>query len=200
MFVSSKQFDYVVCRSLLERIMQYAVERTELHKLAMLFLAVYVFLLRLPSEGLPLVAHEGDNSLSLEGDQLVIHLRRRKNRPAGSRLVRTCWCARSKPTCPIHVLGAYVAAVPAGHKLFQGISASSALQGLRLMLRALTISRAGEYRTHDLRRGHAKDLQLSGKWRRRFLLFSVTQCLCRSAPMGNIGSRRVAIAGFPCLH
>ena len=43
-----------------------------------------------------------------------------------------------------------------------GVTASTAWSALRDMLGQLRVDRASEYRTHDLRRGHAKDLQMSG--------------------------------------
>ena len=43
--------------------------------------------------------------------------------------------------------------------LFEGISAAAALRTLREMLAALGVQEAGLSRLHDLRRGHAKDLQ-----------------------------------------
>ena len=56
------------------------------------------FYLRLPSEALPAVAGKGDHqsSVFMEGDTIVLVLKRRKNKPGGSRLVRTCWCSESK--------------------------------------------------------------------------------------------------------
>ena len=49
-----------------------------------------------------------------------------------------------------------------GECLFQDITAAKALATLRLLLASVGVAQAGEYRTHDLRRGHALDLQLSG--------------------------------------
>ena len=58
------------------------------------FSLAYAFLLRLPSEALPLVVGPCSESSSLfrEGDTLVLELKRRKNKPKGSRLVRFCIC------------------------------------------------------------------------------------------------------------
>ena len=49
-----------------------------------------------------------------------------------------------------------------GRQLFEGITAANALAALREMLEALEVPNAASYRTHDFRRGHALDLQLSG--------------------------------------
>ena len=40
-------------------------------------------------------------------DKLVLRLKRRKNRPQGSRLVRGCFCTRDKRICPVHILGPF---------------------------------------------------------------------------------------------
>ena len=106
--------------------------------------------------------------------------RSRKNRPAGSQLTRTCWCKQSKVgqlacahdcwrfcacfegSCPVHRLGAFVAEHADDTALFSGICAGVALQTLRRILGALDVKDNWSYRTHDLRRGHALDLQRSG--------------------------------------
>ena len=104
----------------------------------------------------------------------------RKNRPQGSRLVRSCWCAQSQvhrralhqaastfwlwqATCPVHVLGPYLEEIAEGDQLFGGISAADATEALRLILKELGVAQAQAYRTHDMRRGHALDLQVSGE-------------------------------------
>ena len=90
----------------------------------LLYLASYAFLLRLPSEALPMQAGRGSVKGVLDSGQsvltrtekgLTLSLRRRrvqlfvvcaanvllilatcrKNAPAGSTLMRTCWCAES---------------------------------------------------------------------------------------------------------
>ena len=65
-------------------------------------------------------------------------------------------------TCPVHILGPLVDKCPAGTALFSGITAASALCTLRAMLVAAGVKDAASYGTHDFRRGHALDLQLSG--------------------------------------
>ena len=152
----------VVVRNLLERLMLLAPHKYDGMRLSMLFLSAYVFLLRVPSEALPLTAHEGSSCLSLEEGQVILLLKRRKNKPSGSRLTRTCWCSRSTSTCPVHVLGPFVASLACGQGLFSGITPQHALSSLRQWLVELGAPRAREFRTHDFRRGHAKDLQLSG--------------------------------------
>ena len=80
----------------------------------------------------------------------------------GSKLQRLRWCKWCKKTCPVHVLGKFFAGLPIGTKPFAGLSPSKALANLRRILSELGIPRASEYRTHDLRRGHADDIAKSG--------------------------------------
>ena len=155
-------------RKLVEQIVAHCSARVELRPFGMLFLLAYCFLLRLPSEALPAVActvdgrRESQATLCIEGSVLVLYLRRRKNKPQGSRLVRSCWCSSSTVTCPLHVIGKFMAERP-GLPLFPGITSQSALVTLRECLASLATPSASDYRTHDLRRGHALDLQCSGK-------------------------------------
>ena len=142
----------------------------EYAEFARLFLMSYAFLLRLPSEALPMTVAGGVMqaqaksvvSIDWEKGQLVLELRRRKNKESGSRLVRTCWCKECPNTCPVHVLGKFVANAEPGAALFAGITPASAIHALRSMLAALDVKQSELYRTHDLRRGHALDLQCSG--------------------------------------
>ena len=59
--------------------------------------------------------------------------------------------------------GLGLANIKDGSPLFAGVIAASALRVLRAVLADLGIPHAADYRTHDFRRGHAKDLQLSGR-------------------------------------
>ena len=49
-----------------------------------------------------------------------------------------------------------------GQKLFHGVTPAKALSALRHILCAIGLADALDFRTHDLRRGHALDLQLAG--------------------------------------
>ena len=51
----------------------------------------------------------------------------------------------------------------AGEALFEGIKPQDAVAKLRGMLAALGVEKADCYRSHDIRRGHAHDLQCSGE-------------------------------------
>ena len=88
--------------------MAWCNENKDFESYAFLFLLAYVFLLRLPSEALPVSAGPGSghSSLFMEGDTLVLELKRRKNKISGSRLVRKCWCHESEACliCGEHML------------------------------------------------------------------------------------------------
>ena len=149
-------------RGMLEWLVAWLDKLPELRCYASLFIFTYAFLLRMPSEALP-VTRGGDTcGLSLEDGELVLRLARRKNRPAGSRIRRGCWCRQSASTCPVHRLRPVLESVGEGAKLFEDITPAKAIKMLRGALAALGVPRAAQYRTHDFRRGHAKDLQESG--------------------------------------
>ena len=101
------------------------------------------------------------------------------NRPEGSKLVRTCWCSQCKKTCPVYVLGAFfrycfryclahVACYCASRSIepdrpaFPFITASAANASLRAVLKAIGVEDSQNYRSHDLRRGHAQDMAEHG--------------------------------------
>ena len=154
-------------RSTVEAMAKWASDRPDYAIFARLFLVGYVFLLRLPSEALPMKTAKveegatGQSVIIAKEDELVLVLARRKNKPNGSRLVRKCWCRECARTCPVHVLGPIIKAWPEDVPLFEGITASLASTKLREMLGAVGVRGNETYRTHDLRRGHALDLQLS---------------------------------------
>ena len=119
----------------------------------------------------------------MEGEVLCLKLGRRKNKPEGSLLKRTCWsaiaglwsialllcvehsslcCVRCKEnpfTCPVHIAWPYFEKLEPGQAAFSGIRPAKALGQLREMLDRLGSADAAIYRTHDLRRGHALDIQ-----------------------------------------
>ena len=130
------------------RNMSLAVERGVLSfSMAMLWLTAYVFLLRVPSEALPLVRGTGSDvgnqaTIFLDEEGCVsIRLRRRKNRPGGSLLRRKCACAACPKICPVHVLWLqFFAELPIGAQPWHSISAAKARSCLRTTLAKLGVS------------------------------------------------------------
>lgn len=80
-----------------EAVLTWALSNQEFAPFAALFLVSYIFLLRVPSEALPMRAGPAEchSCLDLDGDKLVLTLKRRKNKQGGSRLERGCWCSSS---------------------------------------------------------------------------------------------------------
>ena len=122
-----------VSRQKVEDMLVWTDANEELRSYALLFLLSYSFLLRTPSEALPAISgingrELGSNSvLFRSGDQLVLILHRRKNKPAGSRLARKCTCTNAAKSCVFHIIGSLMDATPVGQRLFGGITASGAL-------------------------------------------------------------------------
>ena len=155
---------------ILERMVCNCISGAAAIEYAMLYLVSYVFLLRLPSEALPIV-WSGANLMSVESTKasicladgrLGLQLARRKNKETPSTFWRACWCKTSSATCPVHVLGRWFTGLPLRCAPFRTISSSMALARLRDLLIVLKVPDASQYRTHDLRRGHADDMRRAG--------------------------------------
>ena len=136
---------------------------------ALLYIVSYAFLLRVPSEGLPMVvggATDMSTSIGLApqsaliafDDKIVLRLRKRKNKQNGAIMTRRCWCQTSVPTCPVHAAGAIIRCMRRGSKLFEGSSPAGMLKLLRARLNRLDVPFHESYETKDFRRGHARDL------------------------------------------
>ena len=106
-------------------------------------------------------ALSGQAVIQVETDRITLRLKCRKNKQHGSVLQRYCWCKGCKHTCPVHVLGPFFRSYSTGVPIFEDFTQASALQDLRELLAILGIADAGKYRCHDLRRGHARDMQAS---------------------------------------
>ena len=107
---TSAGMKYVSCSEHVVKMLDLAKSDESYTQFAVLFLVTYVFLLRLPSEALPIVVGEIGQTeakavLQCVGDKLVLKLERRKNKPQGSTLTRGCWCSKEPRACPTHVLG-----------------------------------------------------------------------------------------------
>ena len=153
-------------RSLM-RNMVLAVDRNlETQQFAMLWLVAYWFLLRVPSEALPMQkgsvddpdSMNGQSVLFIETDKMVcLRLKSRKNSLSGTTLRRACSCEACKRTCPVHVLWyEFFDHMDAGEKPWFGVSANAAIMHLRNTLDELKVPESNCYGTHDFRRGHAK--------------------------------------------
>ena len=160
-----------------------SVERgLETLDMAMLWLTSYLFLLRVPSEALPMVrgnsvwAQCNQSTLYLDEEgKLCLRLQTRKNRPGGSLLRRSCACAACPKICPVHVVWLqFFAKLPLGAAPWKDVTPDKARSRLRATLTKLGVSNtvccctccgpavgwqvpnSHLFGTHDLRRGHAK--------------------------------------------
>ena len=117
---------------------------------AMLWLLAYQFLLRVPSEALPLCRGAVDYCPSqpppqamayLDGEgMLCIRLRTRKNRQEGSLLRRSCSCSAHPRTCMVHVFWhKFLSHFALGEKPWGHLSGNTARCLLRDTLRALEV-------------------------------------------------------------
>ena len=114
-----------------------------------LWLVSYLWLLRVPSEALPLTVCDGEPPCGIlqaaiwrDSDQICIKLKSRKNLQGGSGIIRRCCtCPRAPMLCPVHRLWeGYLVDVPLGTRPWKGTSASMALRWIRDALRLLSVS------------------------------------------------------------
>ena len=135
----------------------------------LLYIVSYSFLLRVPSEALTMevsgphklgspMDDKSQSRLIWTENAVHLHLKRRKNRKQGSRIVRKCWCEQSPTTCPVHALKDIVGCMHDGHKPFEKVPSHKVLALLRHRMRKLGMPMSEAYETKDFRRGHARDL------------------------------------------
>ena len=153
--------------ALLQQLVPLMLHRPVMREMLMLFLAAYIFLLRVPSEGLPLAVHENtDNDevpvFVIGAGFVSMWFPFRKNVLEPTRLVRKCWCRKCPVTCPVHILGHYMASLPIGARPFACFRPSQVLLAVRESLAQVGVTGAEAYGTHSFRRGHAEDLRAAG--------------------------------------
>ena len=151
-------------RSTTRNLVKAAQTGLETGTFAILWLMTYVFLLRLPSEALPVA--RGDAELPLDGQSVFylkdsttvcLRLRSRTNRPKGSALERVCCCGAFPEMCPVHVLWhGFFAHLAHGVQPWAGISATQAREHLRLTLHKLKVL---AFRSHPISHGCAMYLR-----------------------------------------
>ena len=156
--------------ALLAKLLKHLAHQPSGGALRMLLLTAYIFLLRLPSEALPIhvarasdppKADEPKSCLRFDDNSISLTLLWRKNRAVPITMTRTCWCARCKATCPVHTLGKFCSEIGSGQP-FAHFRPDVVLTALRAALQELGVSQHHAYRTHDLRRGHAQDMAVRG--------------------------------------
>jgi hypothetical protein len=63
--------------------------------------------------------------------QVGLRLARRKTRPQGRGLRRSCWCQQCWRTCPVHAFWVFVEGIPVGSAPFAGVTGSAANEILK---------------------------------------------------------------------
>ena len=147
-----------------------------------LWMLAYTWLLRLPSEALPMCVcasepQRGVHKAAIwrDGDEICILLSSRKNLQGGSGVLRrACCCQGNTQMCPVHILwDQFLASVPVGTMPWLNVSPAQVLKWIRGALLALAVCivfsqraacaisckqvpNASAYGTHSFRRGHAR--------------------------------------------
>ena len=109
-------------------------------------------------------------------------------RPWGARLCRTCWCKECALTCPVHILGAGLMAYSPGSMPFEGINGGKAMANMREVLSAINLPNAHKYRTHDLKRGHTRDMMKKGHNLKEILVAADWRWNCYSPILHSFGA------------
>jgi hypothetical protein len=130
-----------------------------------LYVLSYWFLLRVPSEGLPLVMSKssGDppqhsKQIRFKGNEVTLAFGRRKNLENPSYWTRSCKCSVSAEICPVHVLAAFTAKMAEGTALFPRLTKDAFNTTLRRRAFAIQMAEAGKVSSKAFRRGHSRDL------------------------------------------
>ena len=130
--------------------------------LAGLIAVARLFLLRVPSEAIPLEWAGAHSTVVLEEDKATIVLAKRKNRATPTRLERKCCCATS---------GAFLCGVQWLHRIKLLREDESKVFGLKLhyvrrrlkeVANSVEVKNASQVGAHSLRRGMAQDIIDSG--------------------------------------
>ena len=164
--------------NLLLSVVHAATSDPSLRETAMWMVAAYAFMLRVPSECLPIVAGMGCGDcmepsepdggrafhaeVTVNEESIWLTLQSRKNKSAPSTIKRHCWCRTCKLTCPVHALGGYLKGIPRGSCAFPTVTDRAANRRLRKILGLVGISDVENYTTHCLRRGHTMDMAEGG--------------------------------------
>ena len=153
--------------------------------LALIALIGWSFLLRIPSECLPLCRQQAGEDLEseerlarravigLQGGKLIIKLNKRKHMATGSRMARACICEDYSPAslelhipqllCPVCQLWPAIRQrVPVGGALFEGWTGKRVLAELRYFAEGREWPRAARLGTHSFRRGAARAILDAG--------------------------------------
>ena len=177
----SFRFDNFIQRELFIRMMRFESLMTEAGRL---FYIAYLFLLRVPSEGLPCVRADITDILTTKSPQvrqailgcrligeeprLALKLKRRKLNKAGGIMMRHCFCDSLNAMvpsglCPVRDFWPLIQKhnLP-GERLFSSPISKNLNRALNGILSSMQITDAHSYSTKAFRRGAAMDIMSAG--------------------------------------
>ena len=187
----------------LKAIVQLAMkERDETN--ALFYVLCYAFLLRPRSECMPIefvdnsattVAHtQVQQATAWTGSDVKLVLKRRKCKPNGEIMLRTCWCAADKSTCPVHFTADWRSRNPCTTKPFEHWKPSTEMKVLRQRLAATGSKEPSRQAFKSMRAGHTQDLT-KNKGRLGTILAAGGWSSRRFAPYANMSRvEQLAIA------
>ena len=179
----SFKFENYIFKRLFRKILAHETLSSEFGRLCYL---AYVFILRLPSEALPVCrassqddllkrtplpdgtpALIGCRFLQDDSERVVLKLRSRKATRGGAILMRPCFCDADdlggKGICPLHDWWPAVCRSTSwGEPLFPAHRSKNINRILKGMLRSMGVAEAASYSTHAFRRGASMELKGSG--------------------------------------
>ena len=176
----SFRFDNFIQKDLLVRLIRAETLSSEIGRL---FYLAYLFLLRVPSEGLPIrrasigdiiVTKSPQSEKALMGirfigrsPRLILKLKKRKLNKTGAIMMRPCFCDGEglvpAGLCPIHDFWPIVqrSFLP-GEQLFPALQGKNLNRILKAIMARLNVEFAEKYSTKAFRRGAAMDIMASG--------------------------------------
>ena len=117
-----------------------------------------LFLLRVPSEGVPLEWDGQHSKVTVSGDTATILLTRRKNSAVPTEMVRQCCCSSStRRMCAVHWIGRIREHVSESGRMFS-LSSREFLSTVRRLALELGVPHHAQIGTHAFRRGMAQDI------------------------------------------
>ena len=138
-----------------------ALSRHDL-EMATLYSVARLFLLRVPSEALPLERNGEHSRIEIEGGNVHITLYKRKNTRKPSVLHRSCVCANEgRSLCAVCSLKSWLARPSVRDRLFN-VSTHSFLKYLRRDIASAGVRNAENFGSHAFRRGMARDIVAAG--------------------------------------
>ena len=176
----SFRFDNFIQKDLFVKLIRFELLSSEVGRL---FYVSYLFFLRVPSEGLPIIRAAPSDIITTKAPQscmalmgirsiggfprLILKLKKRKLNKTGAIMMRPCFCDGEgmMPTglCPIRDFSPLIqnTTLP-GEGLFSSLQRRNLNRILKAILKRMGVESAEKYSTKAFRRGAAMDIMASG--------------------------------------